>query len=195
MKLIRYLSVLCILICVFTMSVYAEDWFWGEPDDMNPGTEEASSTHDYSSTEEGSTEVVTQDATEITTELISTDPIATTAPAETETTIPEESTTTPSEESVTDGETTEPAETEPESGEGSTERPDVQTTEPIETPSESASPSESATPSESETQPEQGASTLPVSLPLILAGLGVLAVGCIAVVVVVMIKYFRAQRA
>ena len=183
--------VIAILACFSLLVVCAEDDNYGE--DIEFGTPAPDTTEPEQS--------------ETTTEPESSTADATTAPAETETTIPEESTTTPSEESVTAGETTEPAETEPESGEGSTERPDVQTTEPIETPSESASasesvtpsesasPSESATPSESETQPEQGASTLPVSLPLILAGLGVLAVGCIAVVVVVMIKYFRAQKA
>ncbi|MBQ2256958.1 MAG: hypothetical protein II330_08835, partial [Clostridia bacterium] len=78
----------------------------------------------------------------------------------------------------------EPAQSESgtEGGEGTTERPDVQTTEPVESPGES------------ETQPEQG-SDMPLPLPLILAVLGVFGVGCVVLVVIVLIKYARAQKA
>lgn len=109
-----------------------------------------------------------------------------TTPAETETTAPEGTTdpgsTTEPEGSVSGEETSDPAGTETEGGEVTTERPGAQTTEPNEAPSES------------ETQSEQGSDT-PLPLPLILAVLGVLFVGCIAVVAFVLIKYARAQKA
>ena len=87
--------------------------------------------------------------------------------------------TTEPEESVSGEETSDPAGTDTESGDVTTERPDVQTTEPVESPSES------------ETQSEQG-TNMPLPFPVILAVLGVLGVGCIAVVVFVLIKYVRA---
>ena len=186
MKNMRWIFLLVALCYCLAISVSADDGNFGEVDIF------------------GSTEATTTDPGEQTTEpAISGTEGPTTAPttepatSNTEpTTEPESSTseTTPPEESVSGEETSEPAETETEPDEGTTERPDVQTTEPTESPSESVTSSENERPDESETQPEQGAS-MPISLPIILAGLGVLAVGCVAVVVVVMIKYFRAQKA
>ena len=170
MKFMKYIAVLFALMCALTLSVCADDWFIGDWDDFEETTVETTSP-DVTTEPETTTEPVTSEP-ETSTEEETTDPESSTS----ETTAPEES--------VSGEETSAPAQSESgtQGGEGTTERPDVQTTEPDENPSESG------------TQSEQGSGS-PLPLPLILAVLGVFGVGCIALVVFVLIKYARAQKA
>ena len=171
MKLLRYFAVLCVLICVFTMSVYADDWYWGDPDDLTPETSQATETtteETTAETSEESSEVTTEQTTEATTEE-TTDEVTDEGTTEPETTEPEES--------VTDAETTEPAETEAET------QTTEQTSERVTVP---------ALTTEAETQGEQPSGGL--SWQLILAGIAVVGVGCVVVVVLLTVKYFRALK-
>ena len=170
MKFMKYIAVLFALMCALTLSVCADDWFIGDWDDFEETTVETTSP-DVTTEPETTTEPVTSEP-EASTEEDTTEP----EPSTSETTAPEES--------VSGEQTSEPAETESgtDGGDVTTERPDVQTTEPAEVPSET------------ETQQGQGGgSSLP--LPLILGVLGAFGVGCIALVVFVLIKYARAQQA
>ena len=190
MKSIRYIVMLLALVSVFALAVCADDGFMGGWDDLTPS--ETTTFEDTTEPEETETTETpgTTDAedTETTSEPETSTAEDTSEPevsgSEEQTTEPESSAgeTTAPEESVSGEQTSEPAENESstESGDATTERPDVQTTEPAEVPSET------------ETQ-QGGGSSLP--LPLILGVLGAFGVGCIALVVFVLIKYARAQKA
>ena len=119
-------------------------------------------------TPEESSEVTTEQTTEATTED-TTDEVTDEGTTEPETTEPEES--------VTDAETTEPAETETET------QTTEQTSERVTVP---------ALTTEAETQGEQSSGGLPWQL--ILVGIAVVGVGCVVVVVLLTVKYFRALK-
>lgn len=172
-KTVWIVLAVCFCVVMLTVSAFADNY--GGEDDFGVlgGSSEAATT------EPAETVTTEPGATETTTEPVVSEPESSTAE---ETSDPDasESATTEPKGSVSGEETSEPAETG--SGDATTERPDVQTTEPVESPSES------------ETQSEQG-TNMPLPLPVILAVLGVLCIGCIVVVAIVLIKYTRAQQA
>ncbi|MBQ7379268.1 MAG: hypothetical protein IJW70_06255 [Clostridia bacterium] len=185
MKVLRYFAVLCALLCVCTMSVYADDWYWGEPDDLTPETQETSSSQEDPNQSAENGEETTQDVSETTTEEETTEPETTT----------EEDTTEP-EESGTEDATTAPAENE------STEQPSEQVTgEPGEQTTEQVTedPTEQGTekPAQSEPAGEQTTDEgmqgedggLPIPLPVILGVLAVLGVGGVVACVFIMKKF------
>ena len=176
MKTVRYFIILFALTCIFTLTVSANNGFWGGGDDLTP-TE--------------STESVAPETTESPTVP------GTTAPEETDTddvtTAPE--TTAPDETDTGEG-TTEPEQsgTEETTADSGTTEPDASESETQAVESTAAQGNTSVQkPSESETQPtEQPANSLP--WPVILAAFVILGGACVALVVVLLIKYFRAQK-
>ena len=166
---------LCVCVAMLTVCVFADNY--GE--EIVFGT-----TAEVETTEPGTT---APEGTEASTESVTTEPTGTETGAEGETSEPEvsgseEETTAPDasesetaapEESVTADETTAPAEQ-------TTEQSGEQTTSVVEQPTET------------ETQPADDEGGIPMAL--ILAGLAVLGIACLALVVVLVIKYFRAQK-
>ncbi len=172
-KPIWIIFALCFCVGMLTVNALADNYGGGDDFGVLGGSSEVTTTEPAESVtaEPGVTESSTAEGT--------TEPESSTTEDTSEPDASESETTAP-EESVSGEETSEPAETE--TGDVTTERPgDDATTEPTESPSES------------ETQSEQG-TDMPLPLPLILGVLGVLSVGCIAVVVFVLIKYAHAQK-
>ena len=165
---------LCVCVAMFTVCVFADNY--GGEDDFGVlgGSSEAATT--------------APEGTEASTESVTTEPTGTETGAEGDTSEPEvsgseqettepdasESETTEPEESVTEDETTAPAEQ-------TTEQRSEQTTSVVEQPTET----------ETQTADDEGG----IPMALILAGLAVLGIACLALVVMLIIKYFRAQKA
>ena len=173
-KPICFLVSLCCCVILFSATIFADNF--GLEDDFGdydpeqttePTTEETTADTTEESSEE-TTAVTTAVTTEVTTEE-TTDEVTDEGTTEPETTEPEES--------VTDAETTEPAETETET------QTTEQTSERVTVP---------ALTTEAETQGEQPSGGL--SWQLILAGIAVVGVGCVVVVVLLTVKYFRALK-
>lgn len=172
MRNIKLFAMIFALMCVFTLTVCADDWFQGDWDDLTPSESEEQST----TLEETTTEPVTTEPadTEASAEGDTSEPEV--SGSEEETTEPDasESETAAPEESVTADETTTPVEQ-------TTEQRSEQTTSVVEQPTET----------ETQTADDEGG----IPMALILAGLAVLGVACLALVVMLIIKYFRAQKA
>ena len=162
MRSIRYIAVLFALMCAFTLTVSADDWYVGDWDDFED------------TTVSDTTETDSDEQTSAPSDSDTSEPEV--SGSEEETTAPDasESETTAPEESVTADETTTPVEQ-------TTEQNGEQTTAPVEQPTEA----------ETQTAADEGG----IPMALILAGLAVLGVACLALVVMLIIKYFRAQKA
>ena len=177
MRCFRFLAVLLVLLCAFTLTVSADGLDWDDlgtivPPDTSTDSEEP--TTDEITTVPGTTAPEETDTDDVTTEP------ATTVPDETDTS---EGTTEP-EQTGTEETTVDSVTTEPDASESETQAVESTVAQGNTTVEKS---------SESETQPAgENQSGLP--WPVILAAFVILGGACVALVVVLLIKYFRAQK-